>query len=644
MKTRHRLCAIVLFALSMLSADASFAQSPEVTDNDILEGVETELRAEESISADLIDVGVRSGVVTLSGETFTLLGKRQATRVVESLRGVRSIVNRIRVRPSSADDTEIHADVRATLFDDAVADSHEIDAKVQAGKVTLSGTVDSFPELALTEAAVASVRGVAAIDNQITVKPKDSRRDEEIKPEIIRRFELSPYLAEDLLTANVANGFVTLSGEVGSPNEKNLARVLSWVAGVRGVNERAIVVNPDLKPDRRRKKSIALRNEVDIKRAVKDALLHDPRIRGTQLGVHVRFATVSLSGSVATLSAKKAAEQDAKNTLGVRRVINNLKVKIPDWPGDVAVGEQVRKALKRDGHLSDSAIRVSSHFGKVYLSGDVNTYFEKYRAETVAANVRTVMEVVNRIKVNAEWTPKPDEDIREDLERRLRLSPFLDAQHVTSTVSGGEVALRGTVDTWQEHAEATRHAQRSGAKQVKNELDVRASRKTPSGLKAAVIVNQAEYELADHQKGKEFRKVLEFVRDRGGLVGDLPDAPSIDLTLRLENDGKLPLNIRFGHDRGSVELSLTGEGVVGVPNRQAFAADFRVGSVVTLQPGNRVELPIESLDYGFRGEGNRWYWTEPGKHSLLVTFTWPTDVTGFSMHSVTASPIELLVR
>ena len=595
-----------------------------------------ELRSEESISADLIDVSVNSGIVTLSGETFTLLARRQATRVVESLKGVRSIVNRIQVRPTSAKDSEILADVRAALFDDAVADSHEIDAKVQAGKVTLSGTVDSFPELALTESAVAGVRGVTEIVNQITVEPKTERRDSEIKPEILRRWQLSPYLAEDLLTANVSKGFVTLTGEVGSPNEKSLARVLSWVAGVRGVNERAIVVNPDLKPDRRRKKSIVLRNEIEIQRAVKDALLHDPRIRGTQLEVQVRFATVSLSGNVSTLAAKKAAEQDAKNTLGVRRVINNLKVKVPNWPGDVEVGEQVRLALKRDAHLSDVALRASSHFGKVYLSGDVNTYFEKYRAETVATNVHTVIEVVNRIKVNAEWTPKEDEDIREDLDRRLRLSPFIDAENVTSTVSDGIVTLRGVVDTWQEQAEATRHAQRSGAKLVKNELDVRASRKTPGGLKAAVIVNQAEYDLATKQRGKDFREVLEFVKRRGGLVDGLPDAPAVDLVLRLENTGKLPINIRFGHDKGGVELSLTGEGAVSVPNCQAFAADFRVGSVVTLQPGQHSDLPIKSLQYGFRGESNRWYWTEPGTHSLAGHFHlangrfWLKDALGHS--------------
>lgn len=474
------LVQLMLLVHVMVPTSRAIAQSSSAIDNDVLEAVEIELRAEERILADLIDVSVNSGIVTLSGETFTLLAKRQATRIVESLRGVRSTVNRIRVRPTKFKDAEILADVRATLFDDAVADSHEIEANVQGGTVTLCGSVDSFPELALTESAVAGVRGVTEIDNQIVVQPNEDRRDSEIKPEILRRFELSPYLAEGLLTANVAAGFVTLTGEVGSANEKNLARVLAWVAGVRGVNEQAIIVNPDLKPDRRREKSVALRNEVEIQQAVKDALLYDPRIRGAQIDVRARFATVTLFGSVDSLATKMAAEQDAQNTLGVRRVINNLKVKVPDWPGDVEVGQQVREALDRDAHLTNAAIRATSHFGKVYLSGEVNTYFERHRAETVAENVRTVIEVVNRIKVNAEWTPKADEDIQEDLDRRLRLSPFIDSDEISSTVFEGVVTLRGTVDTWQEHAVAARHARRSGAKQVNNELNVRANRKTPA--------------------------------------------------------------------------------------------------------------------------------------------------------------------
>lgn len=41
-----------------------------------------------------------------------------------------------------------------------------------------------------------------------------------------------------------------------------------------------------------------------------------------KIEVRVRLAAVSLLGNVSSLAAKRAAEQDAKNTLGVRRVLN----------------------------------------------------------------------------------------------------------------------------------------------------------------------------------------------------------------------------------------------------------------------------------------------------------------------------------
>jgi hypothetical protein len=66
----------------------------------------------------------------------------------------------------------------------------------------------------------------------------------------------------------------------------------------------------------------------------------------------VRLAAVSLLGNVSSLAAKRAPEHDAENTLGVRRVINHLKVKVADWPGDAAVTQRTQQALARDAHLA----------------------------------------------------------------------------------------------------------------------------------------------------------------------------------------------------------------------------------------------------------------------------------------------------
>jgi osmotically-inducible protein OsmY len=155
-----------------------------------------------------------------------------------------------------------------------------------------------------------------------------------------------------------------------------------------------------------------------------------------------------------------------------------LKVKVPDWPGDLEVTKQAAEALGRDAHLFASNLKASSHFGKVYVSGTVNSYFEKQRAETVVANVRGAMEVVNRVSVDSRWQPKEDDEIHEDVERRFRFSPILDAEQIRISVVDGTVTLRGTVDTLHERATATQHANQGGARRVINQLDVQSRRST----------------------------------------------------------------------------------------------------------------------------------------------------------------------
>lgn len=635
---------LTLVMAALLGGIALAQESPQnpIDDNDILEAIEAELRFDEAVSADTIDVRVDEGIVELSGNAFTLLAMQRAVRLVGSLKGVRTVVDRIAVTSTRRTDQEILDDVKAALRDDPVVEAQQIRVTVANGKVTLEGEVDSFAERQLTARAVTGVHGVVDVDNQITSNADTKRPDSEIRPEILRRFELSPYLAEGLIEVDVQDGIVSLGGVVGSVNERGIASVLARVAGVRKVNTGDLEVKWWLDRERRRDKFTVVRNDVQIKKAVEDALLYDPRVRGAKVEVRTRQGAVSLFGNVSSLAAKRAAEQDAKNTLGVRRVINNLKVKVPDWPGDLEVTKQATEALGRDAHLFASNLKASSHFGKVFVSGTVNSYFEKQRAETVVANVRGAMEVVNRVSVDARWQPKEDGEIYEDVERRFRFSSIVDAEQIRISVVDGVVALRGTVDTLHEKTLATQHANQGGALRVINKLAVRSRRETPRGLKATIIPKRTTYKLDSNWNTDEFRDYLELiepVRDPSAL----PSPPEVDLVLKLQNTAQLPVGVRLGHDKGSLDLSLVGDGAINVSVEQPVVADFRPGRVVTIKPGDHIKIPIESLQYGFRNASDRWYWTRPGDYMLQATLIWPTDVTGFNMQHVEAAPVKLIV-
>lgn len=464
--------ATLAILLSGLIAANARAAADRDGDNDLLEAVELELSS-DGFANRQIDVQVESGVVTLSGRARTLLGKHRVTRLVKSLRGVRAVVDRMSVLPSARRDTEVLADLKQALEEDPVADADELQVAFKGGDVTLTGTVDSHAEKQLVEATCASVRGVQSVENQLVIVTADNRPDEEIAPEIRRRFAWNPYLADGLIDVRVAKGEVFLSGVVGSASERDVAGLLSWVAGVRRVDSSGLEVEPGRVDERRCKKFTVLRNDLQLQRAVKDALLYDPRVRGHRIDVRVRQGAVSLVGKVGSLTARRFAEEDARNTLGVRRVRNHLKVRVPKWPGDPQITERAQKALSRDSEVSDSGIRASSHFGTIFLTGQVSSPYEKARAERVVANVTGVLEVENRLSVEPGAAVKPDEEIAEDLQRRLRWSPLLEAARVDVTVESGRAKLSGEVDSWQEREAAARHAAQAGAREVLNQLRVR---------------------------------------------------------------------------------------------------------------------------------------------------------------------------
>jgi osmotically-inducible protein OsmY len=196
--------------------------------------------------------------------------------------------------------------------------------------------------------------------------------------------------------------------------------------------------------------------------------------------VAVENGVVTLSGQVHNLKAKKVAEQDARNTIGVWLVRNHIKVRpgigphtSPKPDADAEMARKVRLALLRNPYTHQHEIGVTVNNYLVMLDGIVNSNHEKEKAEDVASVVKGVAVVVNSLKVNRTWTPKDDWEIKKDIEDELWWSPFLDEGNISVAVTEGLSALVGVVDTLRERRVATENAYEGGAKQVRNLLKVR---------------------------------------------------------------------------------------------------------------------------------------------------------------------------
>jgi len=65
-----------------------------------------------------------------------------------------------------------------------------------------------------------------------------------------------------------------------------------------------------------------------------------------------------------------------------------------------------------------------------------------------------------------------DDELARKIREEILTDPFIESSHIQVSVEDGVATLRGTVRSWTEHAAATADAFQSGAKEVKNQLQV----------------------------------------------------------------------------------------------------------------------------------------------------------------------------
>lgn len=120
--------------------------APPLTDTTISDAVEDELLVDKAVPLQNIDVTTIDGIVTLEGQVSNALAKERAARIAETVKGVRAVVNSIKVVPPvGKSDPQIAKDISQALSSNAATDAHELEVdEVANGVATLSGVVDSW--------------------------------------------------------------------------------------------------------------------------------------------------------------------------------------------------------------------------------------------------------------------------------------------------------------------------------------------------------------------------------------------------------------------------------------------------------------------------------------------------------------------
>ncbi|PAY17371.1 hypothetical protein CKO51_21555 [Rhodopirellula sp. SM50] len=389
----------------LMSGTALHAANSSASKNDIKDDrIETTLEGEfwgaKSVDANAIDVTVAGGIVTLTGSVNNLMAKESAVRIAKMIKGVRSVVDRLEVTTAERTDWELERDVITALAQDPATDTWEISVSVKNGNVTLNGTVSSYAERDLAAKVARSTRGVTELTNQLEVNYDSDRTDYEIKSDIVQRLNWDARLDDELVIVEVEDGHVTLSGSVGSDYERTIARSDAWVTGVRSIDTEELQVAWWSRDDMQRRQPWSSIDDEAIADAIEAAFLFDPRVSSFNPNVAVDAGVVTLTGIVDNLKAKRAAAQNAKNTVGVWRVKNYLKVRPVEPRSSDAIKRDVEEALTRDPLIDRYDISINASNGQVYLYGDVDSYYDKEHAEDLAIKVNGVTDVRNKLQVD----------------------------------------------------------------------------------------------------------------------------------------------------------------------------------------------------------------------------------------------------
>lgn len=215
-----------------------------------------------------------------------------------------------------------------------------------------------------------------------------------------------------------------------------------------------------------------MKTDSEIKEDILDELMWQPNVDETQIGVIVEKGVVTLTGVVDTYAKKVAAEKAVKNVVGVKAVADDIEVKYGDAykKTDKEIAKAVVNALSWNASVPDDKVEIEVRDGWVYLSGEVQWFYQKDAARKAAENLLGVKKVVNNITLKQAIEPS---EIKNKISKAFERLADLDAQNIKVEVDGHKVKLKGKVHSYVEKEEARRTAYFApGVYEVENELEI----------------------------------------------------------------------------------------------------------------------------------------------------------------------------
>jgi len=284
--------------------------------------------------------------------------------------------------------TDINADSRLK--------GSEIRVEIEEGIAILTGRASSLSQSERAVARTVASSAVKAVVNQVTIDESQSADLLKNSKAALRSQSTQSMMRASDIQVAAKSGHVSLTGEVGTWDEKELAReIISQVPGVSAI-ENNLTVNFE-----------GVRTDSQIEQQLRFMIQDDPLYEGLHLTVGVKDGTVSLGGTVGNKGEFDRLVRRSYVT-GVMDVqLSGLNIDSDlamegladkEYSKDESLAV-LKEALNKDSRVNSGGIKLAMNEGVITLKGAVGGVDEKDAVESTARAIPGVLRVSNQLKV-----------------------------------------------------------------------------------------------------------------------------------------------------------------------------------------------------------------------------------------------------
>ena len=165
-----------------------------------------------------------------------------------------------------------------------------------------------------------------------------------------------------------------------------------------------------------------MKTDTELQRDVMTELKWEPTIHAAEIGVSVKDGVVTLTGDVDSYGKKWAIVRAVRRVSGVKVVAEDIKVSPPDSykRADEDMAQSATNVLNWNFWVPPDRVKVRVQDGWITLSGNVDWYYQKQRAEEAVRHLIGVVGVTNSITIKPPVPTVKASEVKNGIEDALK--------------------------------------------------------------------------------------------------------------------------------------------------------------------------------------------------------------------------------